>query len=163
MVNGLLLLLFGAELHDVKHGQGVLIEDVHAASTVVKLLNHQAQRDFVSRDSAILLRNAHQAKASVAICLGDFVGHAAVLVHFLHDVVGEVAIAELTHAFEQQLLLIGQSEIHCFLLINVDFSTNLSPSLQGAGFDMGRIRRSRPFEHGQFSYFVQKLADLRDI
>ena len=117
VVNGLLLLLFGAELHDVEHGQGVLIEDMHAASAVVKLLDHQAQRDFVSRDSAVLLRNTHQAKASVAICLGDLVGHAAVLVHFLHDVVGEIAIAELAHAFEQQLLLIGQSEIHCFLLV----------------------------------------------
>ena len=116
VVHGLLLLSLGTELHDVEHGQGVLIQDVHAAALVIQTLEHKADGHAIHRDSAVLLGNAHQTETSVAISLGDLLRHAVILVHLLNDVLGEVALAELIHALEQHLLLIGQIEVHLLSL-----------------------------------------------
>ena len=119
MIHGLLLLSLGTELHDIEHGQGVLIQDVHAAALLVQALDHQADGHAIHRDSAVLLGNAHQTETSVAISLGDLLRHAVILVHLLNDVFGEVALAELIHALEQHLLLIGQIEVHLLSLARV--------------------------------------------
>lgn len=114
-VHALLDLLGRAELHDVEHGERVLVQDVVAAARAVQLLDHEAQRDLVGRNAAVLLGNAHEAEAHIAVRLGDLVGHVLRLVHLLDDVLGEVPLAELAHALEQELLLVGQRKVHLVL------------------------------------------------
>lgn len=112
VVHGLLLLLVGAELHDVEHRQGVLVEDMHAAGLLVQALDHEADGQTVGRDSAVLFGDAHEAETGIAVSFGDLVGHAALFVHLGDDVVGEVALAELVNALQQKLLLVGQIKVH---------------------------------------------------
>ena len=76
-------------------------------------------RASISNRSATTGPDAHQTETSVAISLGDLLRHAVILVHLLHDVLGEVALAELIHALEQHLLLIGQIEVHLLSLARV--------------------------------------------
>ena len=129
MVNSILLLLLGAELHDVEHRKRVLIEDVHATAAAIQLFDHEAEGNLVGRNSTIFLGDAHEAEAGIAIRLGDFLGHAVGLVHLLDDVLGEIAIAEFTHAFKQEFLFVGKSEIH-YVLLNDGYAAEAFASLR---------------------------------
>ena len=141
VLHGFLLLGLGAELHDVEHGQGVLIQDVHAAALVVQTLEHKADGHAIHRDSAVLLGDAHQTEAGIAVRLGDLLRHAVVFVHLLDNVLGEVTLAELVHAFEQHLLLIGQIEVHLLSLCSNLLTALASRQRTAVAFGLYHTRR----------------------
>lgn len=112
-------LLRRAEFDDIERREGVLIQDMVAPAGVIQLLDHHAERDLVAGNSTVFLGDAHKTEARIAIRLGDLVRHVASLVHLFDDVLGEIPIAELANAFQEQLLLVGHSKVHGILLVRV--------------------------------------------
>ena len=76
-------------------------------------LDDEAQGDVIARNSAVFLGKTHESQARFQIRLQHVVGGAAGRVHLRDPVLGVIAIRELAHAFQDELLFVSETEIHC--------------------------------------------------
>ena len=82
---------------------------------MVELFGHDSQRELVAGYAAHFFRQSHEGEACVAIRFGDLDRNAVVGVHGIDCALVEIAPSEFFDAFDEELLLFGQVEVHRFL------------------------------------------------